>query len=428
MDNPRTLHGETLQPYRKITIINAVSRRRTGQIFSASAVVGDEVLQEETVEGAYAIVGAHITNEDAIFPSVRFRIVRQDAWANLSGLMMEHGIDGPNKGQVAIRYTLPDRLTVPLAGESGTVSLVPEAVVSPPRVAGAYILTKTWFEVEAANGVTVRSASTKFITSASSLLTMLFAKDCPPSAFEVKDPDSRRWCSVYMPGFALDSTDVWSPKADDRPLMTREELGLESIALWFSVVERLTPLPQMIANSVDAGDRTVQNLLLELATAAEGVHRRLYPDRRVLSDEERDQALKAIDGLDVVASARQALHNAMRTYLWEPSYPQRIKALAADVAAVVPGVTGKTSRWSNAIVNARIGFAHGMTRSSSEDEIITFHILHGSLRWLLTARLLLEAGISPNDLSTSFARFERYSQFLRQSRRSLPRIYGDETK
>ena len=388
-----------------------------------TSIFHDEILQEETVEGSYAIVGAHIVDENAIFPSVRFRIARQEVWANLSGLMMEHGVDDSNKGKVTIGYTLPDRLTAPLAEESGTVALVPEAVVSPPRITGAHILTKTWLEVTA-RGITVRSASAKFITASSSLLTMLFAKDCPPIAFEVKDPGSQRWCSVHMPGFAPDPNDAMSSKVDDRPLLTRDEMGLESLAQWIKVVERLTPLPQMIASSVDAGDRTVQNLLLELATAAEGVHRRLYPDQRVLSDEEKNQALRAIDGLDVAESARKALHNAMQTYLWEPSYPQRIKALVADVATVLPGVTGKTSRWSSAIVNARIGFAHGLSGSSSEDEIIEFHILHGSLRWLLTARLLLEVGISPSDLSASFARFERYSQFMRESQRGVPRIYG----
>ena len=52
--------------------------------------------------------------------------------------------------------------------------------------------------------------------------------------------------------------------------MSRRQLGLERLAALFELAKRLTPLPQLIAGAFEASDTSVQNLLLELATAAEG--------------------------------------------------------------------------------------------------------------------------------------------------------------
>jgi hypothetical protein len=123
----------------------------------------------------------------------------------------------------------------------------------------------------------------------------------------------------------------------------------------------------------------VQNLRLELATAAEGVHRKLYPNSRRLSDEAKAEALRGIADMEIDPIAKTILCQAMGTYLAELSYPMRLKALAADVAEAAPGVTGKTSKWSQAVVTARNGFAHWLTGSAGETEIFSHHILHNSL-------------------------------------------------
>jgi hypothetical protein len=160
-----------------------------------------------------------------------------------------------------------------------------------------------------------------------------------------------------------------------------------------------------VAGTVQASDRTLPNRLLELTIAAEGVNRKLHTNARRLTD-------------------RQVLYMAMKLYLWEPSYPQRFAALAADVSVAVPGVTGKTRKWQDAIRDVRVGFAHALAAGA-----ITSDTLHGyatfeeSLRWLLTGRLLLELGIPADKLAEKFSAHERYQRFLRNAKRDLPAIY-----
>ena len=89
----------------------------------------------------------------------------------------------------------------------------------------------------------------------------------------------------------------------------------------------------------------------------------------------------------------------------------------------MPGVTGKTSKWSQAVVDARNGFAHWLTGSAGEKEILSHYILHNSLRWLLVGRLLIEAGVPTDVLAQHFTRFGPYKIFLQQARQKFPKIY-----
>lgn len=113
----------------------------------------------------------------------------------------------------------------------------------------------------------------------------------------------------------------------------------------------------------------------------------------------------------------------MRIYLWEFGYPQRLKELAKDVATAVPNVAGKTNRWARAVAEARNGFAHSFAASPAEGQIIRYHILQNSLRWLLVGRILLELGVPAEDLSAKFLDFEPYRRFIESARRDLPDIY-----
>jgi len=421
--NERTIHGEIIGPSRRVTLLRVRSRSYKTPTMNPLSLLRGQGLEEETIDGTHAVLGAHLGGRDANFNEAMFRLAGQDAWAHLSGLEMQHTIDGSEKGRITFTHQLPERLSTKLPNELGSLCIVPEATVSPPRIAGAYILTSTWFSVENKMGMTLDTLTERYVTPTSALLTILYIRECPPVGIRIKDPESGRWCDVFSPGLADDPTDVHSPKIEDPPLLSREDLGLDRLAMWLQLVERVTPLPQLVAGAIETGTRTVQNLLLELATAAEGVHRKLHPDSQRLGERARAEALEAISAMDTDPKARSILHDAMRTYLWDLSFPMRLKELANEVAGAMPGVTGRTSRWSSAVVDARNGFAHWLAGASSEDKIFAYHVLYQSLRWLLTCRLLLESGVPSDVLASRLAEFEPYRQFLREAKRTLPRIY-----
>jgi hypothetical protein len=227
-----------------------------------------------------------------------------------------------------------------------------------------------------------------------------------------------------MPDLARDVANTGSTKRDQAVLINRLDLGLDRLAAWLDAAERLTPLPHIVAGTVEASDRTVPDRLLELAIAAEGVHRKLYPDARRLTEQQVHDALAVLGKSGMEREAREALCTAMKLYLWEPSYPQRLEALAADVSVAVPGVTGNTTKWRNAIRDVRVGSAHALeTGAITTDVLYGYSTLEKSLRWLLTGRLLLELGVPADNLAEKFSIYERYQRFLRNAKRDLPTIY-----
>jgi hypothetical protein len=257
--------------------------------------------------------------------------------------------------------------------------------------------------VETAEGSKIHEAWRRFSVAVSVLLTLLYDADCPPIAFEIQDPETQRWCEVFMPDLVRDVSNTGSTKRDQDPLINRLDLGLDRLAAWFDTTERFTPLPHIVADTVQASDRTLPNRLLELAIAAEGVHRKLHPNARRLTDRQVQDALAALSESDMEREARQVLYTAMKLYLWEPSYPQRLAALAADVSVAVPGVTGKTRKWQDAIRDVRVGFAHALAAGAiTSDTLHGYATLEESLRWLLTGRLLLELGIPADKLAEKF--------------------------
>lgn len=80
-------------------------------------------------------------------------------------------------------------------------------------------------------------------------------------------------------------------------------------------------------------------------------------------------------------------------------------------------------RWKGAVVDARVGFAHSLKSDPAEDDIRAWHVLAQSLRWLLTARMFLHAGVVADTLSEAFERYDAYSNFLWSARKTLPRVY-----
>jgi hypothetical protein len=417
----RTLHGALMGPVEAVTIFNAGQIRHTANLLTITSPTPNSGLQEETFEGSYAVLGTHVADMDAVFTGIRFRIRYQDQWAHHTGLSVTWNQTG---GEWKFEYTEPTAISAPLVGLSGNLTLEASATISPPRITGAYIDTTTWLRVETAEGLKIHEAWRRFPVATSALLTLLFDVKCPPVAFEVQDPETKRWCEVVMPDLARDVANTGSTKRDQAVLINRLDLGLDRLAAWLDAAERLTPLPHIVAGTVEASDRTVPNRLLELAIAAEGVHRKLYPDARRLTEQQVHDALAVLGKSGMEREAREALCTAMKLYLWEPSYPQRLEALAADVSVAVPGVTGKTTKWRNAIRDVRVGSAHALeTGAITTDVLYGYSTLEKSLRWLLTGRLLLELGVPADNLAEKFSIYERYQRFLRNAKRDLPTIY-----
>jgi hypothetical protein len=211
-----------------------------------------------------------------------------------------------------------------------------------------------------------------------------------------------------------------------RILLPLGEVGLAGVATWLDTIVRLGPLPSVVARATDTRDDPLETQLLELTTAAEGLHRLLLPQSKRMTDtqadEARNMALEAIK--ELLDDVRDAVKAALN-HITDLSYPRRLLDLAQHVGQAVPGVTGNdTAQWKKRVVNTRIGFAHALEKGflspdNAEESIAVLQ----SLRWLLTGLLLLQTGIGPATLGNRFKDHESYQLFLEQARTWLPAVY-----
>lgn len=432
------VHGQLLGGYGKVTLVDAQTRRRRSNLFGS--------LAEQIVEGRYALLGGLVGSAEHRFDAARVRLHNLDQWVRLTGLSVRMS---ESFQEVHIDYEAPNSIKVAVPGLGASLEFEASWTPPNPTLSGASITTQTWLVWKVPTGQTVEGILTGVVGSMSALLTILFNEDCPPLELRVHDPEADLWLDVYSPALG-----TVAPIASGNPLLLLEEFGLAALTSWIEQFADLSPLPQLIAGAVTSPDRTVQNKLLELAAAAEGLHRRLHRDQRRYPQQQVDEGARLLTalgddedlGLAVAALVQDRLQGdgtddplpeprlrpdiaamlgqALAQYLWEPSYPQRLAALLQDVDVAAPGVAGWQNRWKGAVVDARIGFAHSLESDPAEDDILGWHVLAQSLRWLLTARLLLHAGVGAGTLSKAFKEYDTYSNFLRLARKTLPRVYG----
>lgn len=383
----------------------------------------------QTVRAGYALVGAHV-DRDQRFTGLRARFRHLDDWAALPGfqqtLEFEEATGRPLRAGVT--FERPELPEVELAGGG---RLVLEQVVGASTSEGfdgGRVTRAVWLCVLDAPPATWRELDRGRLTPLSTLLTLAADTDCPPLEVQLRTADSPGWLPLHS-SFLRPA--AGKPRRAGEMLAPLPVLGLKRVATWLDRVEDLGPLPPVVASAAAGPPRTVETGVLELATTAEGLARRLWQGWQRLTDEQAAQAQEV--ALAAVADQGEEVASAVRgalTYLEEPSYPQRLERLAEHAGPAVPGVlgrlteTGRPTRWKEAVVGARIELAHRLDRGwLGEGDVERYATVHESLRWLLTGLLLLETGLPADDVAARLRGHERYGLFLRQARHWLPKVY-----
>ncbi|WP_063038385.1 HEPN domain-containing protein [Nocardia grenadensis] len=144
--------------------------------------------------------------------------------------------------------------------------------------------------------------------------------------------------------------------------------------------------------------------------------------------DEIESAKTAVSATEMPSRIRDSLISALDTYWAEKSYPQRIQQLAEPVAEAVPACIGKLNRWKSAIVDQRVSLAHGISGDEprTPDDLVKMSSLTTSLRWMLTLRLFLAAGVGADQLHSAVQGSERFASDARRWKRDWPRIYSAE--
>jgi len=354
----------------------------------------------QTLRPRSAVLGGHVSGE-ARYTRLRLRLRYLDEWAMpLSAASAPSPASLGDGGSVSVEWDTPTRPSPSQGGELGRVA---------------------WLGLDGLPPSTEQELDRRFVTPLASLLSLAVDKDCPPVAIEMATGPDEPWLTVHHSGLE-------TPAAVPRPwylqLLPLDYLGLERVASWLDAVERLGPLPPVVARATGGSGGTLETQLLELCTVTEGLHRRLFPNSRRLSEPEKAAARTAVGAAitDLEDGVQEAVRGAIQ-HIEEPSFPMRLLELAQCVEPAVPGVTGQTNKWKGCVTDVRHEFAHrlkgGFLATARIDELIA---VRQSLRWFLMG-LLLQTGVEPTELATRFRDHQPYVLFLQEAREWLPRVF-----
>lgn len=347
----------------------------------------------QSLQARSALLGGHMATRNELYTQIRLQLRHLDAWA----------LPGFTVGSKQVSLVGGGRLDLEQASNGGGIGGV------------------LWLRIADLPPMTADALDRRFVTPLVTLVTLATDTDCPPVAVELAPGPDQPWLRVHHSGLRAAAEEAFPAHKQLLPLAA---LGLDRVGTWLGAVEPLGPFPPVVAAASVRPGRTLETQLLELATVAEGLHERRFPDSRGLPPEQaqaaRQAARTAVAGLD--EKVRTAIDSALKC-LEYPSFPQRLEELATCIAAAMPGVTGRTNRWKRCVTDARIDFAHRRYDFLETARINELLALLGSLRWLLTGLLLLRTGLPPDELAARVEKHQPYMLFRRQAHEWLPWVF-----
>lgn len=381
----------------------------------------DEPRSREVLEADWCLVGAHLPDDETTFTSVTLDVTGLHAFADLRSIRIEP----PTSGMTPLRWVLdpPDGVEgVATTPAAGTVRFSPTASI--PTLGGPDIAVTTGTNLEVSFDETFPLSTTvsAIAIPLATILSILTGTDCRVRRMKVS-VSSAESADVY--GHVVDAS---APRdADDDCLLTLHTAGgADFIGNWLTVCKRVSPVPQILAAAYAGEFQTVETEALSLCTAAENLHRRLYPDARRWTTGTVDQAKAGLDSADLPDEVRKALRQAVNQYMHEPSFPTRIEVLATRAAEAVPECVGKINRWKQAVAQQRNDLAHGLSDDDDHRDLTQMHYITRSLRWVLTVCLLLEAGVPAGPLGESVRANSRFERDARNWVRIWPKVFAAE--
>lgn len=404
------VHGSISQRPGRVTLMNATTRSRQMLVGGKSTHV---------LDSAHCIIGGHIPSVTHKFGSARVRVSNLEHWAVLPGLSTTIT---PESKALTIQYELPEPVIYELDVPLGSLKLFASYTLPSPSSDGATIKTQTWLEWTPEGGSDLEQFFAEFIRPIQSLMVILFGSECAAEELEIRDLGADRWMQVFGEGIEKATTTKLSPQA----LLTRDDTGLDLIARWMEAMPRLTPIPQILAGTLTANDQFLEAEVLNLCTATEGFHRRTHLGERRLSVEDVEVSKSLLDSSDFPDDVRQVLRSAL-AYLWEPSFPQRLAALAERVSVVNPHITGRANKWKQAVTDARNANAHSLDMNKKPSDFWEHSfVIARSLRWLITVVLLLEANVPEQTLRPRLNSCRTFRNFVSMSQELFPKVYPKE--
>ncbi len=410
------VHG-TLDDGEAVTLVGGHTTHRTSGPFDLLA--GGRQL----VSARYALIGAHVPGEQATFVAARLRFAHLDEWANLRSLSVQDGQAGDVH---LLRRPPPPRCA--RTGEGVEVGLAQSVSWrQEPSARGAALELEACVTLARLPGLTVDEVWARCVRPLSTLLTLAVGRPGPPVAVTLLE-EGQRW---HVDLVHLDMG------LDDQPTITHEQmlapygaLVLEHLTSWLDAQSLVGLVGALTAGVQDVSGSTLENQTLQLASACEGLHRRLHDDVAEL-DKLTRKSLRHTAANAVPPEHRQLVLDALQ-HVGHTSFRSRLRQLVADVEAqAVAGLTGNREVWLQGAVAVRNELAHRLPDpdETPESRGDRYYCLRMAMYWLLVARLLLASGLDAGVLRDRLSQDRRFRYWRDELASNLwPEVYRPEAQ
>ncbi|MGB3485954.1 MAG: hypothetical protein WBB07_27505 [Mycobacterium sp.] len=269
----------------------------------------------QTLRATWCVVGNHLPDPNTPLYGARPEVTNLTEWAQISPLSItvHPGDNLKLDWHMNLRNKSQD---VELPNGAGYLTLSPSAVTNRPNLRGLHVTTTCQLEIELIHGWSLRDITVRVAQPLADLMTLLSGKPCVTRSLDVW---ADTWCSVH--GYQIDPSGAESA---GELFFTRPQVHPEFLPRWLELHHRLTPVPQILAAVVRNEFPTVEADALSLATAVESLHRALEPGARRFTSEHINESLSAIEESTMPKNVAHAVSTALRQYLYEYSYPQRV--------------------------------------------------------------------------------------------------------
>ncbi|GIF75245.1 hypothetical protein Asi02nite_47630 [Asanoa siamensis] len=401
----------------EVTLIDAFTVRQT--LGFGPPHVGPGYGSQE-MSARYAVLGSHISGPEHKFNELRVRFPGAEEWFALPGVVWR--IDR-EVGEVLATVSRARPESASLTHRQGNIHVDESLTITDNNVSGVRVGRRIYFWLTDLDGVTIDELGRDFAGPLRSLMRI-----CTRTAVEISEvmvrvgPDER-WLRVH--------STYTSPDSDSRPtqprmLVTFPALGTRGVATWFERADQLGALVHIVGDIFAGPKATIETQLLQLAAAAEGIHRRLYDDTPRLNSTEVQLARTTLKVAirDLPAHIREVIKQNT-THISDPTFAQRLMRLSDEARMLLPEVTGtQPATWARYVKNVRNSYAHQLTDEDRRPTLDEQVVLWLSLKWLLVTLLLAGLGVQEETLRKRIGDSESYQRFLVQATAWFPAAYG----
>jgi hypothetical protein len=343
-------------------------------------------LRQEFKTIRHVVMGEHVDGDKQTYASIKFRIEGPHHW-------------GANDGDA-------------FAADGGLLAL---------RSVGAH----RWFEYAPTNPLSLDEFGSRVINPITTLVSIATRNSAADTELFVQSTRDSQWRRVYR------ERDPVSKR--NRPLFEAGAITAEQFAAWIDLRALTDGLDAAAIDDLDGV--AIQTQVLALASIAEGLHRRLFEDRRRVASlaptqtrqlrrAAREAALQRFDSLDRPSDdpltdqdrteLAQAINDAFG-FINEQTFKSRMQDLVDEAKMAVPAIVTAFADWPNAVGYARNILAHKGTEPQSDttDQFLDLLMaLSYSISWVLRTVLLRRGGFEDDSIREAFKDSSAYNHHI----------------